>query len=65
LLLIIRIKSLISLSDQRPKVEYMLSYWAHEEECDNKLGSSFFFFSSFFHLSFFPFFFLKLKFENL
>jgi len=42
----------------------MLRCWAHEEVCDNKLGSSFFFL--FFHLSFFlSFFFLKLKFENL
>jgi len=41
----------------------MLSCWAHEEECDNKLGSSFFF--PFFFISLFLFFFLKLKFENL
>ena len=42
----------------------MLSCWAHEEECDNKIGSSFFFFFFFSISLFFFFFFLKLKFEK-
>jgi len=42
----------------------MLSCWAHEDECDNKLGSSFFFFPFFISLfSFFSslFFVAKIK----
>jgi len=35
----------------------MLNCWAHEEECDNKIGSSFFYF-------FLLLFLFKLKFEK-